>query len=212
MRIKSITTAMFSLFLALALIFISIPHNAEAAVRATFTDIKKGAWYEETVQWGISNQIITGYDDGSFKPSKTVTEAEFLAMLIRAFEPNLAAAQKGNWANVYYARAKELNYPVQSYTDPAPRKKVLLRKRVAELISATEGVHFSGDNAIRYLLAFGLAQGKNPNEVGIKSFEGDKALTRIEALRFIKNLRDYGVGGLLERPAEASNPQDIPEA
>jgi len=211
MRIKSINIAVLSFVLALGIIAGSIPQNAEAAAQPAFTDVKKGAWYEAAVQWGIANQIIKGYSDGSFKPSKTVTEAEFLAMLLRTYEPNLSTSNKGNWADAYYARAKQLNYPVQSYTVTTSRNKVLLRKQVAELISATEGVNFKGDNAIRYMLAFGLAQGSNPDDADVKSFEGNKALTRTEALQFIKNMKEYGIGGLLERPVEASNPQDIPQ-
>ncbi|WP_379131129.1 S-layer homology domain-containing protein [Paenibacillus sp. sgz500958] len=211
MKFKSMAGAACSLFLALALIVGYVPQNVKAAGTTAFNDVKAGAWYEGTVQWGITGGIIKGYDDGSFKPGKTVTEAEFLAMLLRSFEPNLAAVPSITWSDIYYARAKQLNYPVRSFTDLKVRNTVILRKQVAELISSTEGVNFSGDNAIRYLLAFGLAEGKNPNKAGIQSFEGDQALTRVEALQFIKNLKDYGIGGLLDRPAEASNPNDIPQ-
>lgn len=131
-------------------------------------------------------------------------------MMLRGFEPNLASSDGETWSDVYYKRAKELNYPVKSYTDIASRNKVILRKQVAELVSSTEGVSFTGDNATHYLLAFGLAEGSNPNEVSIKSFKGDKALTRVEAVQFVKNFSEYGIGGLLERPAEPSDPNDLP--
>lgn len=154
--------------------------------------------------------MIKGYEDGTFKPNKSVTEAEFLTMMLRAFEPTLSSSKSENWAEVYYKRAKELDYPVKSYTDIASRNKVILRKQVAELISSTEGVNFSGENAIHYLLAFGLAEGSNPNEVTLASFQGDKALTRAEAVQFVKNFVEYGIGGLLERPTEPSNPSELP--
>lgn len=212
MKFKSINS--FSIpVIAFVLLFTIVgffsPTSVLAEERISSIDVKSGSWYEETVQWGISKKIITGYQDGTFRPNRTVTEAEFLAMLLRAFEPSLSISKEGNWANNYYNRAKELNYPVKSYTLLSSRSNVIQRKQVAEFISATEGVNFSGDNAIHYLLAFGLAEGKT-NEVSIKSFDGEGKLTRAEALQFIKNLNDYGIGGLLERPQDASNPKDLP--
>lgn len=204
-QFKFLTIALF-----ISLIATSIPQSVNAAEKVTFSDIKKGAWYEATVDWAISKDMIKGYEDGTFKPNKSVTEAEFLTMMLRAFEPTLSSSKSENWAEVYYKRAKELNYPVKSYTNIASRNKVILRQQVAELISSTEGVNFSGENAIHYLLAFGLAEGSNPNEVTLASFQRDKALTRAEAVQFVKNFVEYGIGGLLERPTEPSNPSELP--
>jgi len=186
-----------------------IPQGAQAA-GSTFKDVKQGAWYEETVEWGLSKNMIKGYADGTFKPNQNVTEAEFLTLMLRAFEPNLTSSQGEHWTEVYYKRAKELNYPVKSYTDIATRDDVILRKQVAELISSTEGVNFSGDNAIHYLLAFGLAEGSDPTDVSLKSFQGEKKLTRAEALQFVKNFTEYGIGDLLARPTSPSDANELP--
>lgn len=129
----------------------------------SFSDVKQGAWYASAVKWGASAGIISGYEDGTFKPNQIVTEAEFLAMLLRSYESNIVAKKNSNWSGAYYTRAKELNYPVTSYTELASRNKAIHRTQVAELISSAEGVNFSGDDAIHYMLAFGLAEGANPN-------------------------------------------------
>lgn len=177
---------------------------------SAFALTRQGAWYDETLQWGLANKIVTGYEDGSFQPNKPVSEAEFLAMLLRAFEPNISIAQGKRWADSYYARAKSLRYPVKSYTSLTSRNKTILRKQVAELISSTEGVRFSGDDAIHYALAFGLAEGKQ-SSLSIAGFDGAKGLTRAEALQFVRNVIRYGSGALLERPLSASNRKDLPE-
>lgn len=192
------------------LAFSLIGASVHAAENTVFSDVKKGAWYENTVEWAISKDMISGYTDGTFRPNNTVTEAEFLAMLLRAFEPDLSVSERDHWAEVYYKRAKDLNYPVKSYTDIATRADVIIRKQVAELISSSEGVNFKGDNAIHYLLAFGLAEGTDPSKASIDNFEGDKKLTRAEALQFVKNLTEYGIGGLLPRPATPSDPNGLP--
>lgn len=184
--------------------------SVQGTGEASFTDVKQGAWYEDNIRWALSNGMIKGYADGSFKPGKTVTEAEFLAMLLRAFEPQLASAQTAKWSDVYYSRAKELNYPAAGYGNNAARGKPLQRTRVAELIAAADGVSLSGEGAIRYLLAFGLAEGKDPKQAGVKGFDGSALLTRAEALQFIKNLKEIGAGGLLARPSAADNAGDLP--
>lgn len=184
--------------------------KAQAADGLPFSDISNTYWAKDTIQWGYEAGLVTGYKDGQFKPNKTVSEAEFLAMLIRTFEPEVTSSTTGNWANPYYARAKALNYPVSSYTNLSTRNQTLIRTKVAELISSAEGVNYSGNDAIQYMLALGLANGSDASQLSIASFKGSKVLTRAEALQFIKNFADYGVGGLLDRPTEASDPADIP--
>lgn len=210
MNKRTLPRLLLTLGLLLTMLVSSMPQQAQAADGKLFSDVSASYWAHDTIAWGVQSGLVKGYADGSFKPGKTVTEAEFLAMLIRSYEPSVIASSKGNWAAPYYTRAKALNYPVQSYTNLSTRNAVISRAQVAELVSAADGVNFSGDNAIRYLLAFGLANGSNAGQATIASFKGKQSLTRAEALQFIKNFVDYGAGGLLDRPQEASNVADLP--
>lgn len=212
MKIRTITKLSVISALILSLIGTALPAELHAAEQPSFTDVKQGAWYEETVQWAVAHEMVKGYSDGTFKPQQTVSEAEFLAMLLRAFEPELlSSAKQGHWADAYYTRAELLNYPVAGHKELLSRNQPISREQVAELITATEGVNFSGDDAIHYVLAFGLASGKDPNVVSVDGFDGKSVLTRAEALQFIKNVTEYGIGGLLERPLEKNDPRDLPE-
>lgn len=210
MKIKSVFQIGLTLCLVVSLFGTMFATKAQAADGLPFSDISNNYWAKDTIQWGYEAGLVNGYKDGQFKPNKTVSEAEFLAMLIRTFEPEVTSSKTGNWANPYYVRAKALNYPVSSYTNASTRNQILTRTQVAELISSAEGVNYSGNNAIQYMLALGLANGSDASQVSIASFKGSKALTRAEALQFIKNFADYGVGGLLDRPTEPSNPADLP--
>ncbi|WP_322906653.1 S-layer homology domain-containing protein [Paenibacillus campi] len=201
---------LLALSLLLTTIAASMPQQAQAADGKLFSDVSASYWARDTIAWGVQTGLVKGYADGSFKPNKTVTEAEFVAMLIRSYEPEVKATGKAGWATPYYVRAKALNYPVQSYTVLATRNQTINRASVAQLIAAADGVNFSGDNAIRYLLAFGLANGSNAGQSTVASFKGKQSLTRAEALQFIKNFVDYGAGGLLDRPQDASNAADLP--
>ncbi|MBE6991631.1 MAG: hypothetical protein E7430_03510 [Ruminococcaceae bacterium] len=79
----------------------------EAAASAGFADVPAGAWYESAVNWGAASGIVTGYDDGTFRPTDSVTREQLAALLYRYFgSPEAAegtleaidAAEAGAWA------------------------------------------------------------------------------------------------------------------
>ena len=53
--------------------------------RAIFTDIK-GHWAEKVINKWLSLSLVGGYTDGTFKPDHSITRAEFVALVNRAFE------------------------------------------------------------------------------------------------------------------------------
>ncbi|MCF6094527.1 S-layer homology domain-containing protein [Microaerobacter geothermalis] len=188
-------------------LFLAVSSIASAI---TFKDLNNH-WARATVEWATENTITEGYPDKTFKPDKTVSEAEFLAMLIRAFKPkDLTETKIKHWADGYYIFATAYNYPVEGAFSIDKRNWPISRTRVAELVSGTQGVNYSGDYAIQYLLGKGLAKGKNPNEISIESYDGEGTLTRAEAVQFIKNLKDKGIQELKVRPFLPSDPVDLP--
>lgn len=50
-----------------------------------FNDIALDFWAYDSIERLADKNIINGYEDGSFKPGKTVTREEFITMLINAF-------------------------------------------------------------------------------------------------------------------------------
>lgn len=166
-------------------------------------------WAKATIQWGVTNKIVTGYPDGTFKPNKYVTEAEFLTMLISAYtrlEPNVVT----HWADSSYEFAKKMNYPTTGMTDIKARNWPITRQHVAEIVAGTQGSNYMGNDAVRFVLAKGLAKGTDPKSVGVESFNGKGNLTRAEAVQFIKALKEKGIKELQTRPAQPSDPALIP--
>lgn len=49
----------------------------------SFTDVKTSDWYYTAVRVLASNLVLTGYKDGTFRPTSAVTRAEFVTMLLR---------------------------------------------------------------------------------------------------------------------------------
>jgi hypothetical protein len=169
-----------------------------------FTDLQTN-WHKDIVPWGVEQNIAKGFPDGTFKPDNAVTEAQFLALLLRKYDKTLTDnVNKSEWYNPYYVVAKNNNYPVSETPD-----SVILRTKVAEILAGTQGVNLAGDEAIAFLLARGLAKGKKKDEVSIENYYGQEGLTRAEALQFIRNLVEAGVEEIKERPFTPSNPADV---
>lgn len=165
-------------------------------------------WAKDTILWGVNNKVISGYPDGTFKPDAAVTEAEFLAMVIGAFRPNIPEVESQYWAEKYYVVAKELNYPVSQ--DVLIRNKPINRQRIAEIMAATQGKNYAGNDAIRFLYLKELSSGND----GKKTVEGYGAtlnLTRAQAVQFLKNLKEKGLPQLQERPATPSDASQLPK-
>lgn len=109
-----------ALLLAVLLLCQAMPLTASAAY---FSDVPAGAWYADELgtimdiqaQMG-SNNIISGYPDGSFRPSGTLTRGQFLKMILEAEMTSSmglfttdTSRDKVHWAGRYYTLALENN-------------------------------------------------------------------------------------------------------
>ncbi|MBR5517909.1 MAG: S-layer homology domain-containing protein, partial [Clostridia bacterium] len=83
-------------------------------LKTEFVDVKVSDWYY-TYLIDLKNKgIVSGYDDGSFKPANTVTREEFIKMIISAAGIELSAVNEGfedvsanDWFAKYVYTAKE---------------------------------------------------------------------------------------------------------
>lgn len=175
----------------------SVPSTvAPTPISIPFQDVPSTFWGRDTIAWAFERGLVKGYADGQFKPGATVTESEFLAMLIRAFEPNVKNSTSGTWSNTYYARAKQLGLPTKGYASKTSRSQTITRAQVAEMLAYANGQSYTGNQAIQYLLSTGIASGSSKTTKTVASFKGSTTLTRAEALQFIKNLAEKGNGSL----------------
>jgi hypothetical protein len=173
---------------------------------AGFSDVNNH-WAKATIAWALEKKIVSGYPDGTFHPDQQVSEAEFLTMFVNAYGFD-SQSSKLKWPEPIYSYVVELNYPVQGATDNKLRSAFINRLQVAEIITGANGVNFSGNNAIQYILGKKLSNGKvSPT---ISGYVGSDKLTRAEAVQFIKNLLDQGMAKLLPRPQEASAAGSLP--
>ncbi len=101
---------------ALKFIFEGTKANLEGG-DLSFSDLDDSPWYSEYLFTAMKKNVVKGYDDGSFKPHKTVNKAEFLKMLFLgmgvdveekvSYSPFMDVKMK-EWYAPYFIKAYEL--------------------------------------------------------------------------------------------------------
>ena len=56
-------------------------YGEPSGIQTGFTDTSDTDWYAESLSWGKSHGVVSGYPDGSFRPDAPVTREEFAKML-----------------------------------------------------------------------------------------------------------------------------------
>ncbi|WP_027414808.1 S-layer homology domain-containing protein [Aneurinibacillus terranovensis] len=171
----------------------------------SFTDVPQDhwAWKNHTIQWALSNHIISGYPDGTFKPNNNVTEEEFLSMLLHFFpNANDALAKLGSSADSattpdeLYQAAKQFHLPVSGDATADLRSKAITRGEVARLLAAANGKNYNTEGAIAYLYDKGISKGKTKKT--IDGYDSEGSITRVECIQLLKVMHDKGLDAHME--------------
>jgi len=70
---------------ALKIILSATEKDLKASTKITFTDVPSDAWFAPFVQYGVENSVISD-NGGDFAPGREVNKAEFIKMLLSAFD------------------------------------------------------------------------------------------------------------------------------
>ncbi|WP_240419708.1 S-layer homology domain-containing protein [Paenibacillus periandrae] len=116
-------TGLVDHFATFAVIAVKIPEDAQPSTHsAEPTDIH-GHWAEKVIQDLIKAGVIAGYPDGTFKPDHKITRAEFVTLVVKAFNLNgqngkVFADTGSHWARAAIATA-EAQGLISGYSDAA---------------------------------------------------------------------------------------------
>jgi uncharacterized repeat protein (TIGR02543 family) len=172
-----------------------------------FSDISEH-WAKANIKQAVSSGIVTGYQDGTFKPDKAVTRAEFAVMLMNALKTEGAGAaltftdtaKIGSWAQRAVARAVHAGI-INGYEDGTFRPDgEITRAELAAMIAGALGENSEGNAtatsfaddkdipawakaAVAYVKQASIMQGKGDNQFA----PGDPA-TRAEAVTVLLNM------------------------
>jgi hypothetical protein len=57
--------------------------DGTAKDHSAFSDVAQDSWYADAVTWAVETGIVSGYDDGTFRPGRPVSREELAVMLYR---------------------------------------------------------------------------------------------------------------------------------
>ncbi|WP_040712438.1 S-layer homology domain-containing protein [Paenibacillus curdlanolyticus] len=173
----------------------------------SFSDIA-GHWAEANIKQAVSDGIVKGFVDGTFKPNRTVTRAEFAVMLTNVLKlqgegAELAftdTASIGEWAQAAIAQAVHAGiingYEDGSFRPDAPISRaemaVMLAHALKLALKPGGATGFADEQAIpawavdavTAIKSLGLVQGKGNN-----AFDPNGQTTRAEAVTVLLKLR-----------------------
>ena len=94
--------------------------------KSSFTDVNSKLWYNNSIAYLEKYNIISGYNDGTFRPEEQITRAEFVTMCMRfygMFEDITASNKnifndvpKSHWASGYIYNAIAMKW-IEGYAD-----------------------------------------------------------------------------------------------
>lgn len=126
--------------------FDAVPENGPATydfyrTAASFSDLKPNDWFYANVNNLIALRVVDGYSDGTFKPNKNITRAEFCKVILSALKglstTNTASSFKdieSHWAQGYILKAQALGI-VNGYADGEFRpNNNISRAEIAKII------------------------------------------------------------------------------
>src|SRR5699024_5034216 len=82
----------------------------------SFSDVSAGAWYATEVNTLVELDVLSGYEDGTFRPNNAVTRAEFVTAVCKCFDLTDGAdsgfSDVSGWASGYINAAVERGWIV----------------------------------------------------------------------------------------------------
>ncbi len=117
-----------------------------------FTDVERGEWYYNNVTEMTESGYLSGYADGTFRPSKAITRAELVSVVGRIAGLQSSAGQSTHWADGLMRSALESGYydwdeipPTgDTYDEPIPRQlavKVVMKAFLPDMRGDYNQVH-----------------------------------------------------------------------
>ncbi|KQX44641.1 S-layer homology domain-containing protein [Paenibacillus sp. Root444D2] len=173
---------------------------------ADFSDIS-GHWAESSIKQAVSIGLVNGYADGTFKPSKSVSRAEFAVMLMNALKSQEAGteltftdtAKIGSWARKAVGQAVQADI-INGYSDGSFRPTaeitraemaVMIAKALKLSIVPDAATGFSDDKSIPSWSRGAVAVIKEHNLMegtGTNRFNPSEQATRAEAVTVLMKM------------------------
>ncbi|MCJ8011502.1 S-layer homology domain-containing protein [Paenibacillus sp. KQZ6P-2] len=168
----------------------------------------KGHWAEKTIDTFVKLQVITGFEDGTFRPNSPITRAEFATIIARVFDVNGGSTKNvvelsdinSHWAKDAINNLASAGV-INGYGDGTfkPNKTisreemVIILSRIVDLSNVDKDASKGNFTDMSRASSYAVNPIKDAAKAGIISGKGDGAFdpqgisTRAEALTIILN-------------------------
>jgi len=185
------------------------PHSISFTTKAEttgFKDAPSNAWYVPYLDKLVNKGAIAGHSDGTFRPDKGVTRAEFAKMLVLARGWSLKEFQRDSFIDVTadhwayrYIQTAEVNNAMVGYKDGTFRPdKNITRAEIARVVAGSLYLSPGGNllkdidscwakDYINACVQAGIVNGYPDN-----TFRPDNTATRAEAAKMISGMLKDG--------------------
>ncbi len=172
-----------------------------------FTDVPDSHWGYSIIKELTDNNIISGYEDGTFKPSNTITKAEYIKLLVGAVaskqdmdKMTQEQASSAEWFEPYFNFAKEKGlfdneYSLQDLKTTVTRNEMVnFLIRFANLV----GLRPVEEEDFEFGVEYEIVEG-NPTEkvkisdaelLGIYGIDEDDEYTIVDSFDAYENVDD----------------------
>ena len=192
---KKITAIFLALIMTLAL----VPFSAYANV--DFWDLAPEHWAYQNIQTLVAEGTIKGFEDGSFRPSDTVTRAQFVKMIgkgnIRYSTPFKDVADN-HWAYEYIMTSGLVSAGTAMFLPDQPIKRSevieLLWKRAGSDITYSAPSIITNQAENKYAIAWAYSCGIVVGDDGVH-LRLDDTMSRAEGAALIIRSREKSAQG-----------------
>lgn len=172
---------------------------------ASFTDVASDHWAHQYITGLADKKVISGYPDGTFKPSGTITRGEFIKLVISSclpswYDVNELEGTMNHWAAGYVRMAEEYGVIGEGYIDENNINLPITRLEMVKMVSLADVIFKENDydftettdfkdtytmdlfdlNLLRHAVNKGLVAGYPDG-----TFGPEKSMTRAEAATMI---------------------------
>lgn len=156
-----------------------------------FSDIQ-GHWAEKNIVRALDKGIVSGYEDGTFRPNDSIKAAEFIKLMVGALD--LEAGEAGpNWYDRYVTTATEAGFYQDDFS-VAELNQPILRKDMARIAGRAAGLTYELHEIEEKQWMWEAAKAGIIHGVGNGEIAPEGTTTRAEAITIVNRVADLKAG------------------
>ena len=162
-----------------------------------FRDVTSTDWFYPYVTELASDGVISGYDDGTYRPENTVTVGQALKLILLSAGYSEQQATNWHWASGYAALAVEKGFVTASeiWNLDAPISRLLVAKITCGALGLTPvsgGTAFAdtSDGCVTALFQAGILEGSLTSD-GSRMYYPGHSLKRSEIAKIVWTVEQY---------------------